>query len=113
MDEDLTTTADADLQRKLEAIRAEQVRRMVEREQEEASLQAQIAASVTTLKNLLGPENATKPTMANLLAGNVSIRELSAFSSAELATHPGLVLRLILDGIEELAVTTRNIAATR
>ena len=80
MNEDLTTTADADLQRLMDSIRVEQMRRITEKQEEEASLQAQIAGAVDTLTALLGPANATKPTMENLLAGRVSIREVGAFS---------------------------------
>lgn len=103
--DDLTTTADADLQRLMDSIRAEQMRRITEKQEEEASLQAQIANAVSTLTDLLGPAGATKPTMANLLAGNVSIREVGAFDAAELATQPGLALKLILKGMEAIVAT--------
>lgn len=103
--DDLTTIADADLQRQAEAIRAEQVRRIAEREQEEASLQTQIANAVSSLTALLGPVGATKPTMENLLAGRVSIREVGAFDPAELATQPGLALSLLLKGLEASVAT--------
>ena len=105
MNDDLTTTADADLQRLMDSIRAEQMRRITEKEQEEASLQAQIAGAVDTLTALLGPAGAAKPTMENLLAGRVSIREVGAFSPAELATQPGLALSLILKGLESVVAT--------
>ena len=105
MNDDLTTTADADLQRLMDSIRVEQMRRITEKEQEEASLQAQIAGAVDTLTALLGPANATKPTMENLLAGRVSIREVAAFSPVELATQPGLALSLILKGLESVVAT--------
>ena len=105
MNDDLTTTADADLQRLMDSIRVEQMRRITEKEQEEASLQAQIAGAVDTLTGLLGPVGATKPTMENLLAGRVSIREVGAFSPAELATQPGLALSLILKGLESVVAT--------
>ena len=98
--DDLTTTADADLQRLMDSIRAEQMRRITEKQEEEASLQAQIAGAVDTLASLLGPVGATKPTMENLLAGRVSIREVGAFSPAELATQPGLALWLLLKAVE-------------
>jgi len=103
--DDLTTTADADLQRLMDDIRAEQIRRVTEREQEEASLQTQIAGAVSTLTNLLGPIGAAKPTMENLLAGRVSIREVGAFSPTELATQPGLALSLLLKGLEAVVAT--------
>ena len=105
MNDDLTTTADADLQRLMDEIRAEQMRRIAEKEQQEASLQTQIAGAVDTLTGLLGPVDATKPTMASLLAGNLTIREVAAFSPAELATQPGLALSLVLKGMEVIVAT--------
>ena len=72
---------------------------------EEQALRSTIAGAVDTLANLLGPIGATKPTMENLLAGRVSIREVGAFSPAELATQPGLALSLILKGLESVVAT--------
>ena len=71
----------------------------------ELSLRSEIGAAVSTLTDLLGPVGATKPTMANLLAGNVSIREVGAFTPTELATQPGLALSLILKGLEAIVAT--------
>lgn len=72
---------------------------------EERALRSTIAGAVDTLTNLLGPAGAAKPTMENLLAGRVSIREVGAFSPAELATQPGLALSLILKGLESVVAT--------
>ena len=69
---------------------------------------ASIETAVTRLDALLGPEDA-KPYDPS---GNVpaTIRSVGAHDQATLAQNSGLALDLILAGMEELALTVRDMA---
>ena len=69
---------------------------------------ASIETAVTRLDTLLGPEDA-KPYDPS---GNVpaTIRSVGAHDQATLAQNSGLALDLILAGMEELALTVRDMA---
>jgi hypothetical protein len=68
-----------------------------------------IEVAIQRLDQLLGPENAAPYQPGRDIAP--TIRSVSAHDDATLAQHAGLALSLILDGLAELTVTTRDIAA--
>ena len=63
---------------------------------------ASIETAVARLDQLLGAKDAP--------AGTGSIRAVRRYDEATLAQHSGKALALILTGLEELTVTTRDIA---
>lgn len=77
----------------------------VQQEQDSENLVVSIGNAITDLNGLLGPVDAPKPTMEQLLAGQTSIRGMLKFSPAELKTEPGLALSLVLAGMERLTDT--------
>lgn len=76
------------------------------REAADADTKAQrkqrIAAAEATLVALLGPDKAT--------AGQGSIREMRLYPDAALHQHAGLAIRLVLEGMEILTATARDVA---
>ena len=81
-----------------EAYRAAQDAARVEAQQRIVSIES----AVGRLDQLLGAKDAP--------AGTGSIRAVRRYGEATLAQHSGLALALILTGLEELTVTTRDIA---
>ena len=81
-----------------EAYRAAQDAARVEAQQRTVSIETAVAR----LDTLLGSEDAP--------AGTGSIRAVRRYDEATLAQHSGKALALILTGLEELTVTTRDIA---
>lgn len=69
-----------------------------------------VHSAISTMKTLLGPENAPSPSMDDLLAGNTSIRGLLNFTPEEIQSHSGLAVTLILKGLEILTETQINLA---
>lgn len=76
--------------------------------EEKADRNERIATAVTRLTSLLGPEDSP----LYIPGGSVpaSIRSLVDHTPANLASNAGTALKLILQGMEELAITTRDIA---
>lgn len=67
-----------------------------------------ITDAIDSLSNLLGPEDS--PLYIPGGAIPASIRSLMGHTPTDLAANSGLALQLILQGMEELATTTRDIA---
>ena len=62
-----------------------------------------IAQAVDSLTNPLGPANPQAP-------GQGSIREMRLYPDAALQQHAGLAIRLVLEGMEILTATARDVA---
>ena len=110
---DLAGMTDSDLHQLIDSIQAQLAANRAALEQEKAEIIGSIGESVGVLDALIGTLNPARPPLTRVQAGDVTIREMRTFTAAELGVNAGLALRLILGGLEELAVTTRNIAATR
>ena len=64
---------------------------------------ARIGAAVKSLTDLLGPDQPSA-------AGQGSIREMRLYPDAVLQQHAGLAIRLVLEGMEILTATARDVA---
>ena len=69
----------------------------------DAARRARIGAAVKSLTDLLGPDQPSA-------AGQGSIREMRLYSEADLQQHAGLAIRLVLEGMEILTATARDVA---
>lgn len=69
----------------------------------DAARRARIGAAVKSLTALLGPDQPSA-------AGQGSIREMRLYPDAVLQQHAGLAIRLVLEGMEILTVTARDVA---
>lgn len=69
----------------------------------DAARRARIGAAVKSLTALLGPDQPS-------VAGQGSIREMRLYSDADLQQHAGLAIRLVLEGMEILTATARDVA---
>lgn len=69
----------------------------------DAARRARIGAAVKSLTALLGPDQPSA-------AGQGSIREMRLYSDADLHQHAGLAIRLVLEGMEILTATARDVA---
>lgn len=69
----------------------------------DAARRARIGAAVKSLTALLGPDQPSA-------AGQGSIREMRLYSDADLQQHAGLAIRLVLEGMEILTATARDVA---
>ena len=69
----------------------------------DAARRARIGAAVQSLTDLLGPDQPSA-------AGQGSIREMRLYSDADLHQHAGLAIRLVLEGMEILTATARDVA---
>ena len=91
----------------LEAIIRAAYARDLELQQQQADSDAQrrqrIAQAVDSLTALLGPANPQTP-------GLGSIREMRLYQDADLQQHAGLAIRLVLEGMEILTATARDVA---
>ena len=99
---DLDGMTDADLARLIDQARALIATHEQTRAQEAAQLGVSIHAAIDTLTGLLGPE--TGP------PGQGDIHAMLRYSDTQLQTNAGLALRLILLGMRQLTITTRDIA---
>lgn len=109
---DLSTLSIEELQALSYQASAEAAQRRAEEEQAELEEQAdrnqRISNAVSRLTNLLGP--ADSPLYIPGGAIPATIRSLVKHTPANLAANSGIALQLILQGMEELTVTTRDIA---
>lgn len=69
----------------------------------DAARRARISAAVQSLTDLLGPDQPSA-------AGQGSIREMRLYPDADLHQHAGLAIRLVLEGMEILTATARDVA---
>ena len=69
----------------------------------DAARRARIGAAVKSLTDLLGPDQPSA-------AGQGSIREMRLYPDAALHQHAGLAIRLVLEGMEILTATARDVA---
>lgn len=69
----------------------------------DAARRARIGAAVKSLTALLGPDQPSA-------AGQGSIREMRLYPDAVLQQHAGLAIRLVLEGMEILTATARDVA---
>ena len=69
----------------------------------DSARRARIGAAVKSLTDLLGPDQPSA-------AGQGSIREMRLYPDADLQQHAGLVIRLVLEGMEILTATARDVA---
>lgn len=69
----------------------------------DAARRARIGAAVKSLTALLGPDQPSA-------AGQGSIREMRLYPDADLQQHAGLAIRLVLEGMEILTATARDVA---
>lgn len=69
----------------------------------DAARRARIGAAVDSLTALLGPGQPSA-------AGLGSIREMRLYPDAALHQHAGLAIRLVLEGMEILTATARDVA---
>lgn len=69
----------------------------------DAARRARIGAAVKSLTALLGPDQPSA-------AGQGSIREMRLYPDAVLQQHTGLAIRLVLEGMEILTATARDVA---
>lgn len=69
----------------------------------DAARRARIGAAVKSLTALLGPDQPSA-------AGQGSIREMRLYPDAALQQHAGLAIRLVLEGMEILTATARDVA---
>ena len=69
----------------------------------EAQRRQRIAQAVDSLTALLGPDQPSA-------AGQGSIREMRLYPDAALQQHAGLAIRLVLEGMEILTATARDVA---
>lgn len=106
MTEDLTTVADSDLHRQIDAIQAELQRRLAEAVQEKAVRDVAIADSIAALTALIGPDAPTT-------ASTNSLTEVQLYTNAQLAANAGLAHRLTFVALERLARTVRDIARAK
>lgn len=110
---ELRNEADSDLFAAAEMIRQIIQERQQAREQAEENRVARIHDAIAQLQNLLGPDNPTKPTLEELMAGDTNIQEMRMFTVEELNAYPGLAAQLILLGMELLTRTMIDIAESR
>ena len=101
---DVSTITDRE---ELEAIIRAAYARDLELQQQAADSDQQrrqrIAQAVDSLTALLGPDHPSA-------AGQGSIREMRLYSDADLQQHAGLAIRLVLEGMEILTATARDVA---
>lgn len=69
----------------------------------DAARRARIGAAVKSLTALLGPDQPS-------VAGQGSIREMRLYPDAVLQQRAGLAIRLVLEGMEILTATARDVA---
>jgi len=76
--------------------------------EEEESRKERVAGAITRLTNLLGPEGAPP----YVPGGEVppSIRGLLAYPPEIMAQNSGIALQMLFQGLEELTITTRDLA---
>lgn len=103
---ELTTMADADLQRLVDDVRAEMQRRIAEREAEKAARESSIFDSIAALTALIGPDNPTT-------ASTNTLTEVQLYTNAQMAANAGLAHRLTFVALERLARTVRDIARAK
>ena len=109
---DLSSLTIEELQALAYQASAAAAQRLVEEEQadleDREARNARIGTAVDRLTNLLGPEDSP----LYIPGGSVpaSIRSLVGHTPANLADNSGIALQLILQGMEELTITTRDIA---
>lgn len=97
--------SDADLHMLVQQIQTLLQQRQQEEVNRHNDMRAEIFQAIGTLTSLLGPEDPPRPTMENLVVGNVSIREVLTFTPEELQAHSGLAIQLVLRGMEVLTAT--------
>lgn len=102
--DELTKLA-AEAQVKAQQLAAQQ--RQEDLEESEAR-KVRIDGAVTRLTNLLGPLDGPLYVPGGTVPA--TIRSLVGHTSANLAANSGIALKLILQGMDELAVTTRDLA---
>lgn len=90
--------------------KAQQLATVKELEELEAveARKERISGAVNRLTNLLGPENA--PPYVPGGDEDPSIRSLLAYPPEVMADNSGLALKLLYQGLEELTITTRDLA---
>ena len=109
---DLSTLTIEELQALAYQASAAAAQRLVEEEQAELEAgearKQRINDAIDSLSTLLGPEDSP----LYIPGGSVpaSIRSLVGHTPENLAANSGIALQLILQGMEELAITTRDIA---
>jgi len=103
---ELTTMADADLQRLVDDVRAEMQRRIAEREAEKSARDTAIHGSIAALTALIGPDNPTT-------ASTNTLTEVQLYTNAQMAANAGLAHRLTFVALERLARTVRDIARAK
>lgn len=100
--EELDALGDADIQDLLSRLQDEVRERREAQELIAHEASASAHAAIATLTELLGPDTGA-PSQS-------SINGMLRYSDADLKTNAGLAIRLVLTGLRQLTLTTRNLA---